>query len=670
MTQTLPKIEELPSIGPKTLDKLQKLDIFDTNDLVHHYPSRYIDFSHQTPISQAPLKQSVTVKGEVLNFKNIYTRFGKNIQKATISDNTGYLDLIWFNQPYISKSIQIGQTYAFAGSIDLYQNKKTIVAPEFGDFNTGKIIPVYPQTNGLNSKWFRRLFQTNLKKIVDSIDLLELPPSLLKKSKLLSKKEALLQIHQPNNQELLNQSRQRLALDEILALQAQSIIQKQHWFSKKANRQLVMTPAMAKKFDQLVKSLPFKLTPAQIKVWHQTLADLISTPPANRLIQGDVGSGKTIVALLACYFAHLNHTQSLLIAPTEILANQHFATFQKFLSKSKLKISLLTSSSKLTPKQISQSSIIIATHAVFYKNKDLLNNLSLLIIDEQHKFGVKQRSFLSELEHLPHTITMTATPIPRTLSLALLGNLSLSYIDQLPKDRLPIKTFLVPQNKYQDCYSWIDQQINQKHSQAYIVCPFIEDSEQNTAVKSATAEFEHLKKVFPKQKIALIHGKIAQKTRDKIFTDFKNNKINILVTTPIIEVGVDVPNSTIIIIQSADRFGLAQLHQLRGRVGRGSEQSYCYLFTESTNQKSIDRLKYLELHQNGLKISEYDLRTRGPGEIFSYLQHGFPSLKLATISDSNLIELSAQIIKSLQSDYPSFDLHQLIESPHLSFTPY
>ena len=306
----------------------------------------------------------------------------------------------------------------------------------------------------------------------------------------------------------------------------------------------------------------------------------------------------------------------------------------------------------------------LSTHAAIYQKKQLENKIGLLIIDEQHKFGVKQRSFLSPSVNPPHTITMTATPIPRSISLTMLGNLNLSIIKKSPQHRLPIKTFLVPQSKKPACYQWIKEQIKEKKQQVFIVCPFIEVSETLSSVKSAKQEFANLSKnIFPQLKLDLIHGKTKSKDRKTIINNFKKNKTNILVTTPIIEVGIDIPNTTTIIIQSADRFGLAQLHQLRGRVGRGSQQSYCYFFTQSTNSKSQNRLKFLQNHHNGLAIAKYDLKTRGPGEVFSTLQHGFPSLKITTLSDTLIIKKGQLILKNIIQNHPKFNLKSLTKNP-------
>ncbi|MDP4009601.1 MAG: ATP-dependent DNA helicase RecG [Candidatus Shapirobacteria bacterium] len=662
MTNTPNQLDQISGIGPQTIKKLEKINIINPSNLLFHFPSRYLDFSHITKIKDAQTDSSITVTGKVLDFKNIYTRHGKNIQKAIIQDSTGQMELLWFNQPYLSSSINIGSIISFAGTVTLYQNKKTIISPEHGQYNTGKIIAVYPETQGLGSKWFRKTIQNNIKFLVSQIEE-NLPKSILKEYNLHYLESALFQIHLPTNDKLLNLARLRLALDEILSLQSQSYLTKKEWLSKQPQNVLNETPKIKKQIKSLLDSLPFKLTSSQKEVWQEIKSDLLSSQKImNRLLQGDVGSGKTIIALLAAYLTHLNNFSSLIIAPTEILARQHFQNFEKFLKPFKVPIFLLTANNKVDLKKIPHNSIIIGTHAVIFRKVELGDQVGLLVIDEQHKFGVKQRAFLNSSIKQPHTLTMTATPIPRTIYLTFLGNLELSTINALPENRKKIKTFLVPNHKKMDCYRWVENQIKTTKCQAFIVCPFIEESETLTSIKSAKKEFEFLSQsIFPNLKLALIHGKMKSEEREKVIADFQANKINILITTPIIEVGVDIPNASIIIIQSADRFGLASLHQLRGRVGRGQEQSFCYLFTESNNQKALNRLQFIQGNHNGLKIAEYDLKTRGPGEAFSIIQHGFPSLKLANLSDLKLIKLSEKILSSIIAQNPNFDLNKLIK---------
>jgi ATP-dependent DNA helicase RecG len=653
----------LPGVGPKTQEKLSHLGIDSPRDLLYHIPHRYLDFSHSVPIAQAQVNQTITITGQVLSFQNVYTRFHKNIQKARVGDSTGTIDLVWFNQPYLGQTIKTGDTLSFAGTVSLFNRQQTIIAPEYGPYNTGKIVPIYPETKGLTSKWFRKTIQTHLTSLIKPI-IDPLPPDLLSKYNLTPLPQALTELHLPQNSATLNAARTRLGLDEILNLQAHSSLQKQQWQIHRPRFPLVISPNFAREISQLIQSLPFTLTPSQTKVWRQVLRDLLSpTKVTNRLIQGDVGSGKTIIIVLASYLLHLNHQQTILIAPTEILAQQHFATFSRFLQPFAVPLCLLTRHHRPSQEILQNSSIIISTHAVFAKHLSHFPRLNLVVVDEQHKFGVKQRATFTQDADPPHSLTMTATPIPRTIGLTILGNLDLSHLEAPPQSRLPIKTFLVPNPKTSDCYHWIENQIRQTHSQAFIVCPLISQSDKLTEVKAAETEFEHLQRqIFPKLKLALIHGKTDSNTREKILADFQHNRLHILVTTPIIEVGIDFPNASIMVIQSAERFGLAQLHQLRGRVGRGSLQSYCYLFTQSQNDQAQKRLEFFQNTSDGLKIAQYDLKTRGPGEIFSFLQHGHPSLNLASLNDYHLINTAQQLLSDLLSIDPTYDLTQLTQT--------
>ncbi len=659
------QLSRLNGIGPKTILKLNHLGIFTPSDLINHFPSRYIDFSHTTLIANAPLEENITIQGTVTNFKNIFTRSHKNLQMCTIHDQSGSLNIIWFNQPFLSKSMNIGSQHLFSGTITLYHNQKTMIAPVHGPHNTGKIIAIYPETSGITSTWFRKLFtQHNQILFANITD--NLPKAIIDQFDLMPLKEAYTVIHNPSTFQQLESARLRLALSETLSLLATAYIQKQQYQTLSPRHILINNQSRTKKIQQFIKKLPFTLTTAQNRVWQEVLSDLSSTnKPTNRLIQGDVGSGKTIIAALATYFNFLNGHQTVIIAPTQILAQQHFKNFQSFFNKVSLKIDLITASSKGTVKKLTKNHVLIGTHALLYKNPDWFKEAGLIIFDEQHKFGVKQRSFFADKINPPHILTMTATPIPRTVSLTLLGNLDLSYIDELPVNRLPIKTFLVPSLKQSDCYHWIEQQIVKQKIQAFVVCPFIEPSESKTTIKAAKDEFNHLStEVFPHLKLALIHGQLKQPHRDKIMTDFYQNKIQILVTTPVIEVGIDVPNATVMVIESADRFGLAQLHQLRGRVGRGAIQSYCYLFSQSSQEAALSRLKFLAGHHLGLEVAEYDLKTRGPGEVFSFLQHGFPSLKLASLSDAKLISTSSKILNLIKNTHPTYDLSHLLLDPN------
>ncbi len=624
----------LKNIGPISCHRLNDLGIFTQNDLLFYLPFRYLDFSHTLKIADFTIGEPATYQGKIISFQNIFTKTHKNIQRASIQDSTGTLNLIWFNQPYLAKNIIVGQNLAVAGSVSLFQNKITIVAPLIGQ-KTGRIIPLYHQSATLNSNWIERTIKLNLDDLLKNYSEI-LPPNILKKYNLFDINQALIQIHQPDSQKLLLLAKNRLNLHQSLSLLAQSQLQKQNILNKKPAFLLTKIPD--------TKFLPYQLSPSQKIAWQEISKDLLSQNPTHRLLSGDVGSGKTIVALLATHLTSFNQHISLIVAPTQVLASQHFVFFKKTLPKTP--IYLLNNKNKLG--KIPPNAIIISTHAAFYQDLSFFKKIALLVIDEQHKFGVIQRNFLSKLKNPPHTISLTATPIPRTLALSIYNHLDISYLSHLPHWK-PVKTFIVPENKITDCYKWLKKEIEKTHHQAFIVCPFIEDSDTLTTVKSATTEFAKLKPIFPKLKLELIHSKIPEIQRQKIFANFKDNKINILVTTPIIEVGIDFPNATVIIIQSADRFGLASLHQLRGRVGRGVDSGFCYLFADNQNSS---RLKYLTTHYEGQQLAQFDLKLRGPGELFSTLQHGH------FYFDEKSLVIAKSIIQDLTK--ATFNLSKLI----------
>ncbi|HVZ66879.1 MAG TPA: ATP-dependent DNA helicase RecG, partial [Patescibacteria group bacterium] len=407
--------------------------------------------------------------------------------------------------------------------------------------------------------------------------------------------------------------------------------------------------------DKFIKSISFELTNAQKKAVDEIFQDLGNTIPMNRLLQGDVGSGKTVVATISAYLAHLNGFQVALMAPTEILANQHYETISKLLEPLGVKVKLFTSSTKKTknqePSTNNQFDIAVGTHSLIQKGVNF-HNLGLIIIDEQQRFGVEQRATLAEKGSNPHVLTMTATPIPRTIFLTIYADLKVSFLNELPKGRQKIKTHLVPNEKRKKGYEWIASKIKTEQSQVFIVCPFIEPSETLNTVKAVTEELEHLKRnVFPQFRLGLLHGKMKTAEKDKVVADFKAGKLDILVATPVIEVGIDIPTADIMLIEASERFGLAQLHQLRGRVGRGQKQSYCFLFTESKSDKTVERLTYLQTIDNGAELAEVDLKLRGPGEMFGTMQHGIPDLKIANLQDYPLFELAR---KEAEKIYPSF----------------
>ena len=650
--------------------RLEKLDITTLRDFLFHLPSRYDDYSKITPIANAEIGELATIQGKITEITNTYTRSRKQIQRANITDDTGTISVIWFNQPYIAKTLKFGDMVSLSGRVQSDGFLSSLMAPDFEiipdtgrTIHTGRLVPVYPETAGVSSKWLRRQVDKILQTSYELVEFL--PEEEVKKLGLEPYEQALRQVHFPDTFETAEKARERLGFDELLLLYLANKKKRSEWQKKALGHKFAVEP-FAKDIDKFWELLPFTPTNAQRRAIHEIMTDLASPHAMNRLLEGDVGSGKTIVAAIAMFVAKLNGYQSVLMAPTEILAQQHYNTIQKLLSPLKVKVDLITGSKKTvkytvtsnsylakerkniqnTSYNIQDTNILVGTHAVL-SEKINYEKLGLVIIDEQHRFGVAQRSIIREKGNNPHVLTMTATPIPRTVALTLYGNLDLSILDEMPKGRKEIKTWLVPTQKREAGYKWIDEQIA-KGDQAFIVCPFIEESESLTTIKAATTEFEKLQKlVFPKLKLGLLHGKMRAKEKDAVLELFRTKKIDILVATPVVEVGIDIPNATIILIEAADRFGLSQLHQLRGRVGRGDKQSYCLLFTESSNAQTNQRLKGLEHIHNGAELAELDLKMRGAGELYGTAQHGRKWLKIASFGDMKLLELAKQEANTL-----------------------
>lgn len=627
--------------------RLEKLGITKLEDFLYHIPFRYEDFSIISEIGQVQEGETVTIRGIVDEISTRYTRKWKNLQNAKISDDTGSLSVLWFNQPFLKNVIKTGDLISLSGKVTSDKNKLLMISPDYEvifnnqTIHTGRLVPVYPETRGISSKWLRRQVFNILEQKNQIKDFL--PKELIENNNLIDLQNALEQIHFPDNLEMAQKARERLSFDELFEIQLSSLIRRKEWEREKVKNKWT---ADKKIVDKVIKSLPFELTNAQKQAVDDILEDLVSQNPMNRLLEGDVGSGKTVVGTIAMYVAYLNKSQSAFMAPTEILANQHFKTVTEFLSPFGVKVELLTKSTKKEPANFD---ILIGTHSLVYK-KAKFKNLGIVIIDEQQRFGVEQRSIIRKKGENPHLLTMTATPIPRTVALTLYGDLDLSVLDEMPKGRKLIKTWLVPPVKRAGAYKWIEERIREG-DQIFIVCPFIEESETMITVKAATKEYERLKKeIFPKLSLGLMHGKLKSKEKDEILKNFKDKKIDILVSTPVVEVGIDIPNATIMLIEEAERFGLAQLHQLRGRVGRSDKQSYCLLFTQSKNPQTLERLKSLETIYSGAKLSELDLKLRGPGQIYGTIQHGVPQLKVASFSDFDLIEKTKKEAAGIFSD--------------------
>lgn len=652
--------------------RLEKLGITKVEDFLYHYPFRYEDYSLISKIAQVQAGEIVTIQGSVVDIKNEFTKNFKRVQKATIADASGTIEVIWFNQPFLLRVIHIGDTLSLSGKIGWFFHKLVMESPEYEiliennkPIHTGRLVPIYPETRGISSKWLRRQIYNLLKESKQNM-FEHLPDSVLKNNLLLGYYESIEQIHFPKNKECIEKAKKRLAFDELFLLQINGIKRRREWQEKLLGNKFIFD-IYAKNIEDFWESLPFSLTNSQKKALHDIFKDLAAKKPMNRLLEGDVGSGKTVVATIAMYLAYLNGFQSVLMAPTEILAQQHYATITSLLSSLGVTVDLVTGSTKFQmsnpnkrerKKEKLAIDIFIGTHALLSKNINF-DKLGLVVIDEQQRFGVEQRAFIRKKGKNPHLLTMTATPIPRTVALTLYGDLDVSYLDEMPKGRKKIKTWLVPSEKRANAYEWIHKQIKETGSQIFIICPFIEESESMQTVKAATKEYERLQKqIFSDLHIGLLHGKMKSKEKDKVLHDFKEKNYEILVATPVVEVGIDISNATIMLIEASERFGLSQLHQLRGRVGRGEKQSYCLLFTEATNTNTLKRLKSMETMYIGAELAELDLKLRGPGDVYGILQHGVRQLKIANFYDFLLIEKTK---KEAENIFPIIKNYPLLE---------
>src|SRR3989344_4692350 len=679
-------LKHVLGIGPSLAFKLSRLNLNTVGDLIYHFPFRYDDFSSIKPASETQIGEVVTLKGEIWSIKNIYTRYGKVLTQALFNDGTSPIQLTWFNQSYLTKQIKAGDRLQVSGKLTKYQSKLSIMVPRWEkisdekrlanndkSLHTGRLVPVYPETEGLTSKWIvakiNQLLPLTLKTIVDP-----LPEEI--RGKMLSLTDAISKIHLPENWEEAEKARERLAFDELFYISLATQKTRLAWKEKPTIEKLQIPTSTGRaghdKLQKFIKSLPFKLTNAQEKVTKEIIADLEKTQPMNRLIQGEVGSGKTVVAAIIIYLIHLNKLKTLFMAPTEILASQHYNTLTNLLTPFGITVGIYTGNKKFTktkPYTLNpKPSIIVGTHALL-SDKLLTEDVGLVIIDEQQRFGVEQRTILRSRAKLPHFLTTTATPIPRTVALTLYGDLDLSIIDELPKNRLKIKTFVVPKKKRKDAYKFIEKQVK-AGDQVYLITPLIEISETMKSVRAATVEFEKLKReVFPDLKLGLLHGRLKGKEKDEIMNKFKVGEIDILVSTSVVEVGVDVPNATIMVIESSERFGLSQLHQLRGRVGRGNKQSYCLLFSEIEESSVINRLKNLERIDDGMKLSELDLKIRGSGQIFGTEQSGRFELKIADFSDLALVEKTRNIAYGILKNDSKLDKYPLLQAKLQSLAP-
>ncbi|MFC1649723.1 ATP-dependent DNA helicase RecG [Patescibacteria group bacterium] len=649
-------VSNIPLVGPAYRKKLEKLDIYTVEDLLYHVPRKFLDFRKNTSISSANPNEILTIKGVVRSKSNFYSKSGKKVQIIDIDDGTGSMSLVFFNQMYLLKTLKEGQTIFASGQVGWFSRKKAMFSPSYemsGGVHTGRLVPVYPTTSGITAKWLRGRINYVYPKVKLSVS------DFLTKTEIaqfgsITLSEAFENAHFPKSKKSFEESLKRFSLNELIYLDITMKNKKNVWQSKKTRYKLELQTTFYKKF---LSFLPFKLTNAQKRCIHEVSHDLKGSHPMNRLLQGDVGSGKTAVATFALYISYLNNQRSIMMAPTQIVANQHFNTLKAVFAQTNIKVGLVTSVSK--PESIDKYDILVGTHSLFFQKK-LPRNTSVVVIDEQHKFGVKQRKLIVNLitsgKSVPNVLSMTATPIPRTIALSMYGNIDLSYLDELPKDRKQISTWIVPETKRKNSYGWIEEQIDMHDTQAFVVCPLINDSSTPhlTQHKAVTSEYEKLRVVFKNKNVGLLHGKLKSNEKKSVLDKFRNKKIDILVTTPVVEVGVDVPNATIMVIETADRFGLAQLHQLRGRVGRGDKHSYCLLFSESDKPKTMRRLNVLKSTKCGFELAEADLSIRGPGEFFGTHQHGFLRLKFADIADKDQLRKVSDFVDEIQTDDKRF----------------
>jgi ATP-dependent DNA helicase RecG len=649
-------LSHLPGIGPAYAARLEKLGLITVEDLLYYAPFRYEDLSAVSTLETIEVDKVITVTGVIMDIKNIHTRSGKTLQKATFSDGHGTLAITWFNQPYLEKTFKTNPNISLSGKVTRFRDQLSMTSPQYESVNplhhellhTGRLVPVYHTTAGISSKWLR----SKLKSLINEAHITDPLVDSAKRNNHVPLPKALKQIHFPESVTEYQSARQRLAFDELLYLQLASQWRKRARAGQSLSQKITINPTQLAKF---IKTLPFTLTKAQQHCLNEIVTDLSAPDPMNRLLQGDVGSGKTVLAAAAMYLTAQNGLPSVLMAPTEILALQHAHTIQKLLTPFDLAISVQTSSRN---DDIPKVPIIIGTHAVLHRT--MPNNIGLLVIDEQHRFGVKQRMQLLDQKKLPHTLSMTATPIPRTIALSLYSELDLSIIDEMPIGRQQVKTWVVPETKRIAAYAWIKKEVDEHHTQAFIICPFVEESENQALdeVKAVESEFERISQALKPLKICMLHGRLKTKEKSRIMKAFKNHEYDVMLATPVIEVGIDIPNATIIVIESAERFGLAGLHQLRGRVGRGDKQSYCLLFT-SKNQE-VTRLRHLESFHSGFKLAELDLELRGPGNLYGTQQSGYVDLRFASLSDLALITTTHKEAKKLLSDNGALEQNPLI----------
>jgi len=672
-------ITVIKGIAPKIASKFAKLNINTVHDLLYFFPRRYVDYSQRKAISELIVGQEQTITGTIWQ-ANITTLGNRKGTEAIIADETGTIRAVWFNQPFLARNFRTNARIAISGTVSEFNRKMGFQSPEWELLenkellHTGRLVPIYPLTQGLYPKQVRKYTKEAIAGYIRQVSDF-LPEEVKTRCQLLDLSTAISQMHYPADQTMAESASKRLAFDELLLLQLGVLAKKRDWQESQPGNAFRVDQEV---LDKFLHYLPFSLTQAQKRVLEETLADLKQPKAMSRLLQGDVGSGKTVIATLALLISAANGYQGAFMAPTEILAEQHFASICDYLSKvgtpgchceeqsdkaisserntlacysgflpRPLTIALLVGSLSNNEKanlhdkiKRAEVDIVIGTHALIQKEVEF-NKLGLAIIDEQHRFGVLQRSALRQKGFNPHVLVMTATPIPRTMALTLYGDLDLSIIDELPPGRQIVKTKRLEAQYREKAYNFLRREIK-NNRQAFIICPLVEESESLEA-KAAITEYEYLsREVFPDLKLGLLHGQMHGSEKDAIMRLFRDGEIDILIATSVVEVGIDVPKASVIVVEGAERFGLSQLHQFRGRVGRDKEQGYCILISEKAPHELNERLQLMEKIHDGFVLAEEDLKLRGPGEFFGTHQSGMPDLKVAKLSDLRSLELARQ----------------------------
>lgn len=661
-------LSRLRGAARQTVPRLKRMGIERVGDLLYHFPTRHNDYGNTRKINELVPGEDQTVVATLWEASETSAGPGRKSTQAVLGDDTGNVRVIWFNNHWLAKTLKPGMRLAVSGKVKVFRGNFVFESPEhevlYGSeenmVHTGRMVPVYPATDGLYQRTIRNLVKQALDNCMEQIEEY-VPDDVLRRSDLIGLRDAIFQMHYPDSDDERRAARKRLAFDELFMLQLAVMTQKRLWKEGGDGRAI---PSGVDTLEPFFESLPFELTGAQYRVLEEVFADIRSPKPMRRLLQGDVGSGKTVVAAAAMLAAVQNGYQAALMAPTEILAEQHFLTISSLLSETELEtdgkyvvtlkvagmdehvvVGLLLGSHRKRVKDDVHAmlaagaiDIIIGTHALI-QNAVEVPDLALVVVDEQHRFGVMQRASLGGKGTRPHVLAMSATPIPRSLALTIYGDLDVSVIDEMPPGRQGIRTRWVDSDRRDSAYGFVRKEVEAGH-QAFIVCPLIEESE---AIQSRAAVVEHERlstQVFSDLRLGLLHGRMSLQEKEEVMERFKTREVDILVSTPVVEVGIDIPNATVMLIDGADRFGLSQLHQFRGRVGRGEHQSYCLLMADSPGMEARKRLKLLERVSDGFELAEEDLKLRGPGDYAGTRQSGLPSLRVASITDQDILALA------------------------------